>query len=281
MTFDSLLPKIFNCPECDTRLKDVVYGMLAGPPADNEVAGGCEWSDDAPTKLCPLCGWEGALGGRSWPTGIRETRIAPHESDSNGPITVEITVDTRNMTNDELFELGKRHQPARFELVHRGFEAQAIDDHYDGLEIGEARDWPLIRKDACFIFYNSETQLVEQVCTYSAQRTMHEFQYLRAGFEEWEFAETLSDFHEVVFGMKSPSLQVWVIDLDHNHEAEDDESEAFHYGSEAIKAMLAKERITEDELAREGDQYERPVYWPHWFDAGMMINFVANPFAPH
>ena len=281
MSLNSLLPKIFNCPECDSRLKEVVYGLLAGPPADNEVAGGCEWSDDAPTKLCPLCGWEGALGGRSWSTGITETRIAPHESDSDGAVTVEVVVDLRNITNDELFELGKTHLPARFELVHRGFEAQAIDDYYDGLEIGDAHSWPLIRKDACFIFYNTESQLVEQVCTFSAQRTMHEFQYLRTGFEEWEFAETLSDFHEVVFGKKNPSLQVWEIDLDHNHEAEDDESEAFHYGSKAIKAMLAEERITEDELSREGDQYERPIYWPHWFDAGMMINFVANPFAPH
>jgi hypothetical protein len=185
------------------------------------------------------------------------------------------------MTNDELFDLGKGHQPARFELVHRGFEARAIDDYYDGLEIGDAHSWPLIRKDACFIFYNTESQLVEQVCTFSAQRTMHEFQYLRAGFEEWEFAETLSDFHEVVFGKKSPSLQVWIIDLDHNHESEDDASEAFTYGSEAVTAMLAGERITEVELAREGDQYERPIYWPHWFDAGLMIKFVANPFAPN
>jgi hypothetical protein len=188
--------------------------------------------------------------------------------------------DLPTSTNEELFQIGRRNLNARLELVHRGIDPETIDEFYDQFEAGEAHSWPLIRKDACFIFFNTEGQLVEQVCTFSAQRTMHEFQYLRAGFEEWEFAETLSDFHEVVFGMKSPSLQVWLIDLDHNHEAEDDESEAFHYGSEAIKAMLAKERITEDELAREGDQYERPIYWPHWFDAGMMINFVPNPFLP-
>jgi rubredoxin len=129
MSFESLLPKLFRCPECDTQLKDVVYGLLAGPPADNEVAGGCEWSDVAPTKVCPLCGWEGALGGRSWSTGITETRIALYESESDGTITAEMTVDIRSMTDDELFDRGKTHLPARFELVHRGFEAQAIDDY--------------------------------------------------------------------------------------------------------------------------------------------------------
>lgn len=280
MSFNSLLPKIFNCPECETRLKDVVYGLLAGPPADNEVAGGCEWSDVAPTKVCPNCAWEGALGGRSWPIEFTRRSQIFDESAPNNIRHEQRDYNLSTMTDEELFELGRGNITARFELVHRGLDAQAIDDFYDGLEIGNARYWPLICKDACFIFYNSETQLVEQVCTYSAQRNMHEFQYLRAGFEEWEFAETLSDFHDVVFAMKSPSLQVWEIDLDHNHEAEDDESEAFHYGSNAIKAMLAEERITEDELSREGDKYDLPISWPHWFDPGMMINFVANPFAP-
>ena len=281
MSWDSVLPKIFRCPECDTQLKDVVYGLLAGPPADNEVAGGCEWSDVAPTKVCPKCGWEGALGGRSWPIEFTRRSQIFDESAPNNIRNEQRDYNLSTMTNEELFELGRGIITARFELVHRGLDAQAIDDFYDGLEIGNARDWPLIRKDACFIFYNSETQLVEQVCTYSAQRTMHEFQYLRAGFEEWEFAETLSDFRDVVFGLKSPSLQVWEIDLDHNHEAEDDESEAFHYGSKAIKAMLAGTPISEEDLVQEGVQCERPIYWPHWFDPGAMLNFVQNPWLQH
>ena len=278
MSLESLLPKIFRCPKCDAQLKDVVYGMLAGPPADNEVAGGCEWSDVAPTKVCPKCGWEGALGGRSWSI---EFTLRTQIFDESAPKNIrheQRDYNLSTMTDEELFELGRGIITARFELVHRGLDAEDIDAYYDLSDTGNARSFPLIRKDACFIFYNTETQLVEQVCTYSAQRTMHEFQYLRAGFAEWEFAETLSDFHEVVFGKKNPSLQVWKIDLDHNHEAEDDESEAFHYGSEAIKAMLAGTPISEEDLVQEGVQYERPIYWPHWFDPGAMLNFVQNPW---
>ena len=278
MSFNSLLPKIFNCPECETRLKDVVYGLLAGPPEDNEVAGGCEWSDVAPTKVCPKCGWEGALGGRSWPIEFTRRSQIFDESAPNNIRHEQRDYNLSTMTNEELFELGRGIITARFELVHRGLDAEDIDDFYDRSDAGNARSWPLIRKDACFIFYDSDTQLVDQVCTYSAQRTIHEFHYLRAGFEEWEFAETLSDFRAVVLGMESPALQVWVIDLDHNHEAEDDESEAFHYGSEAIKAMLAGAPISEEDLVQEGVQYERPIYWPHWFDPGAMLNYVQNPW---
>ena len=279
MSFNSLLPKMFNCPECNTRLKDVVYGLLAGPPADNEVAGGCEWSDVAPTKVCPKCGWEGGLGGRSWPIEFTRRTQVFDESAPDNVRNEQRDYNLSTMTNEELFELGRGVLTARFELLHRGLDAEDIDDFYDRSDAGNARSWPLIRKDACFIFYDSDTQLVDQVCTYSAQRTIHEFHYLRAGFEEWEFAETLSDFRAVVLGMESPALQVWVIDLDHNHEAEDDESEAFHYGSEAIKAMLAGAPISEEDLVQEGVQYERPIYWPHWFDPGAMLNYVQNPWA--
>ena len=276
MSFESLLPKLFRCPECATELYEIVYGMLAGPPKANQVAGGCEWSDEAPTKVCPKCKWEGALGGRSWPIEFtRRTQIFD-ESAPDNVRNEQRDYNLGTMTNEELFELGRGIITARFELVHRGLDAEDIDDYYDRLDDGDARSWPLIRKDACFIFYDSETQLVDQVCTYSAQRTMHEFQYLRAGFEEWEFTETLSDFQDVVFGMESPALQVWIIDLDHNHEDKDDDSEAFHYGSEAIKAMLAGSPISQEDLAQEGSQYEEPIYWPHWFDPGAMLNYLQN-----
>jgi hypothetical protein len=59
MSLDTLLPKCFRCPECGTQLHEILYGMLAEPPKANQVAGGCEWSDDAPIKLCPSCKWEG------------------------------------------------------------------------------------------------------------------------------------------------------------------------------------------------------------------------------
>ncbi len=279
MSWDSVLPKIFRCPECDTRLKDVVYGMLSGPPAENEVAGGCEWSDEAPTKLCPNCKWEGGLGGRTWPT-IGSHRVPVAEPSAEFGVRVEtIHFDLAKMTNDELFELGRRVLNARLELVHRGLEPLDIDDFYDNVDAGSARSLPLVRKDACFIFYNSETKLIEQACTYGAQRTMHEFLYLRLGMDEWQMVDTLEEFHDVVFGMKKASLQVWEVDLFEGDGDDDDDSEPATYGSAAIRAMLSGVPVSQEDLENEGDQYELPIYWPHWFNEGLMLNYVQNPWA--
>jgi hypothetical protein len=279
LSFESLLPKLFRCPECHTELHEIVYGMLAGPPKDNQVAGGCEWSDEAPTRVCPKCKWEGGLGGRTWPTKGSH-RVPLDDPSAEFGVRVEtIDFDLTTMTNDELFRLGRVTVTARLELVHRGLDAEDIDDYYDLLDDGDARSWPLIRKDACFVFYNSDTHLIEQACTYGSQRSMHEFLYLRQGMDDWQMVDTLEAFHDVVFGMKNPSLQVWEIEVyDDELTDEDADSEPFNYGSEVIKALLAGEAVTDDELAKEGDQYEKPIFWPHWFDPGAMLNFVQNPW---
>ena len=49
--------ELTHCPKCGEKLKTVVYGMLAGPPAEDEIAGGCLIEVDAPTKACAKCGW--------------------------------------------------------------------------------------------------------------------------------------------------------------------------------------------------------------------------------
>ena len=279
MSLDTLLPKIFRCPECGTQLHEILYGMLAEPPKANQVAGGCEWSDDAPTKLCPSCKWEGALGGRSWPV-IGSQQVPVEDPTAEYGMRVEtIHFDLRTASDDELFQLGRRNINARFELVHRGVDPERIDDVYDQLEPGEAHSWPLVRKNACFLFYDTETQLVEQACIYTALRSMHEFLYLRPGMDEWDIVETLDEFHGVVFGMKKPTLQVWDVELNEDDvEDEDADSEPFNYGSQALKRMLSRMPITEDELFTECDQYERPIYWPHWFNEGTMLNNVQNPW---
>jgi uncharacterized protein (UPF0212 family) len=50
--------ELTNCPKCGEKLKKLVYGMLAGPPADDEIAAGCLIEIDAPTKACPKCCWQ-------------------------------------------------------------------------------------------------------------------------------------------------------------------------------------------------------------------------------
>ena len=279
MPLDSLLPKIFRCPECDTELHEIVYGLLAEPPKSNQVVGGCDWSDDAPTKLCPKCKWEGGLGGRSWTT-TGSMQVPVDDPTAEYGMRVEtIHFDLATSTNDELYQIGRRNLNARFELVHRGIDAETIDDYYDQFEAGEAHSWPLIRKDACFVFYNSETQLIEQACTYGAQRSMHEFLYLRPGMDDWAMVDSLDEFHQVVFGLRKETLQVWDIDLyDGDLVDEDADSEPFNYGSDLIKAMLAGKRVTEDDLYKEGDQYDRHIGWPHWLDEGTMLNNVKYPW---
>jgi hypothetical protein len=279
MSFESLLPKLFRCPECATELHEIVYGMLAGPPKANQVVGGCEWSDEAPTKVCPKCKWEGALGGRSWPIEFTRRTQIYDESAPNNVRNEQHDFNLRTMTDEELFELGKSTITARFELVHRGVEAAEIDDFYDQLGM-EAISSPLIKKYAYFVFYNSETQQIDQACIYSAQRSMHEFLYLRHGMDEWQIVETLDEFHEVVFGMEKPSLVVWSLNLKESGLSRDDsDSQPFTYGSVAIKAMLAETEISQDELLEEGSYFAQPIYWPDWFDEGAMLSYVQYPWA--
>lgn len=281
MSLDSLLPKIFRCPECETQLHDIVYGLVAEPLKGNQVAGGCEWSDEAPTKLCPKCGWKGALGGRSWATKGKLQVPVEDPTAEFGMRLETFHYDLATATHDELYQIGRQVISARFELVRRGADPASIDEYYDIFDESEAHSWPLIRKDACYLFYNTETQLIEQACIYTALRSMHEFLYLRPGMDEWSIVDSMEEFRQAVFGMKKPSLQVWNIDIDEEDlDEEDADSNPFNYGSDALKAMLAGKPITEDELYREGGHYERPLYWPHWFNPGTMVNYVLDPWLP-
>jgi hypothetical protein len=190
-----------------------------------------------------------------------------------------IPFDLINSTNDELLELGMRVLEARFELFHRGVDAEAIDSYFDQFDESEAHSWPLVRKQAVLIFYNPETELIEQACIYGAQRSMHEFMYLRPGMDDWEIVDSMLDFRQVVFGMNREGVEVWHLDAeDHNLFSAEADSSPTTYGSDAIQAMLTQSPVNVDDLYKQGGRYERPIYWPHWFDPGVMVNCVLNPW---
>jgi hypothetical protein len=273
----SLLPKMYRCPLCESDLLDIVYGLIAGPLDDNQIPGGCEWSDEAPTKACVKCDWRGGLGGRSWATEFTERWQIYDETSPNNVREEERSYNLKTMSNEELFEFGRANLASRFELVHRGIDPAVIDEAMD-----EELSMPLIRKEIAFVFYNLEAETIEQVCIYSAQRTMHEFEYLMHGFDDWVSVSTLQDFHDAVFAMKRPEILVWPIALPDEMSDEDSSTIPCNYGSPAIKALIEDAWITPEDMFDfdDGGFYETPIFWPHWFDPGFMLDYTQRPWLP-
>jgi rubrerythrin len=45
-----------NCPVCGSKMKRIIYGMVASMPDDpNVVLGGCMLDGDSPDFACPKC----------------------------------------------------------------------------------------------------------------------------------------------------------------------------------------------------------------------------------
>lgn len=264
---DDFLPKILRCPVCKSGLADITYGLSAEPPGVGVVAGGCVVDPDGPTKACPECDWRGALGGRGWATEFTETR---HILDENEVNNTRIEVRHYNLVTmgiPELIDYGSTNLESRFELVRRGFDPQQVDEMFkNGLSL------PLIENAQFFVFRNSETGLIEQICLYMAHRNQHEFFYLRPGFFDWEMAATLEQFHLAVFDMKKENIAVWCEDASDDEISElDERSFPFNYGFSLVTKMLGREALSEDEMFRHADLFKRPIFWPNWFDPGIML----------
>jgi hypothetical protein len=264
---DELLPRILRCPVCNGNLNDIVYGLVTDSLADTAISGGCIVDADAPTKACVDCDWRGALGGRGWATEFTQTT---HSYDENEVNNTRIEVKHYNLVTmgiPELIEYGARNLESRFELVRRGFDPEQVDQMYkDGVSL------PLIEKGQFFVFRNKETDLIEQVCLYMAHRNQHEFFYLRPGFLDWEMAATLDQFHSAVFEMKKENIAVWCEDVANVEMSEEDESSfPFNYGFIPVTKMLDREALIEDEMFRYADLFKKPIFWPNWFDPGIML----------
>jgi hypothetical protein len=262
------LPQLSYCPNCKSKLKDILYGLIAEPVDEEKyVIGGCDISEDAPTKKCSSCDWEGGLGGRTWDTAwvIRNYKEDP--TASGGEILTEEEFDLCKLNVDELQIKGRTLIEARFELVHRGKTPEEVEELFE-----DAPSMPLIEKWEAFLFYNTETNYIERVALFSAHWRFHTFSYLADGALEWEIATTLKDFHDAVFSMKREDIEVWSIDIPEDFSDGDFMSDPSNYGSHAIRKFISKEQITADELFKEGGFFKTPIFWPHWFDPGLMLN---------
>lgn len=277
MTANSVFPKLTRCPDCRSLLKDMVYGMLAGPPGPSEIAAGCEMEPNSPAKGCEECGWRGAPGGRTWGTNFTQTVI---DSDPLNPeIDREQTFefDLLNMNNEELLEFGKFNLEARFELVHQGMDPEWVDHYYDQFDISEAASLPLFHTEVTLAYYNESTNLVEQVCYFSARTYSHQFQYLRPGMRDWDAAlASVKSFHDVVFSMKKPDITGWIINMPSELLEEDKLSSPDNYGSPVIKAMILNKEIPLDDMTKLATKLDRTVYWPYWFDPATYVTFWSR-----
>lgn len=262
-----VLPKLIKCPECGDRLKDFVYGLLAAPLDDeNLVAAGCEIDPMSPAKTCTKCGWSGAPGGRTWPV---EFEYTTEEFDEDNPGKPKITHVKHNlilMSDDDLFEFGQMNLEARYELVYRGYDPDDLDDQF----ADEGVSMPLVQRDAFLVFHNPKTGLIEQVSSFSSHRTHHDYMYLRPGSTEWRGAWSLDEFHDTAFA-QNDDTQVWYLDMPEELSDEDFMSDPSNFGSNAIKAMLEERPVSDSELSSEGDLLSTKIFWPHWFDEGLML----------
>jgi hypothetical protein len=271
-----VLPVTTSCPNCKSRsLKEIVYGLVGPNVPDDVVIGGCEYSDEAPTKACADCDWQGCLGGRSWAYQFTQRTQIYDETSPTKARVEETDYNMRTMSDDDLIELGRGKIIARFELVHRGFDPAKLDEIFD-----EDLPMPLLPKFACYVFYNVGTKKIDLACIFQAQRTMHEFFYLLPGMDDWGVVDTVADFQDLVFSMKETNTILWSLDLPENFSDEDFMAMPTNYGSPALKSFIAGESIEPDEMLKEGGFFKEKHYWPYWFDAGFMTSYVNNPFLP-
>jgi hypothetical protein len=274
---ESVFPKLTHCPDCGLPVKDMIYGMLAGPPGPNEIAAGCEMDPNSPAKGCDECGWRGAPGGRTWETSFTQTVI---DSDPVNPeIDREQTFefDLLTMNNEELLEFGKFNLEARFELVHQGLDPRWVERYYDQFDIIEAGSFPLFDTEITLAYYNELTNMVEQVCYFFARNMNHQFEYLRPGMRNWDATpSSVKSFHEVVFSMKKPDVTGWIINMPSEVSEEDNLSSPDNYGSPVIKAMILNKEISLDEMSKLATKLDRTVYWPYWFDPATYVTFWSR-----
>ena len=263
----NVLPTLTKCPECGEKLKELVYGLLIEPLDDEDVvAAGCEIDPMSPAKTCTKCGWSGAPGGRTWPV---EFEYTTEEFDEHNPGKPKITRVKKNlilMSDDDLFEFGQMNLEARYELVYRGHDPYELDDHFSF----EGSPMPLTQQDAFLVFHNFKTGLIEQVSYFSSHGRHHDYMYLRQGSTEWRGAWSLDEFHDTAFA-HNDDTQVWYLGMPEELSDEDFMSEPSNFGSSAIKAMLEERSVTDSELSRQGDLLSTKIFWPHWFNEGLML----------
>jgi hypothetical protein len=225
----------------------------------------------SPGKKCSQCEWTGAPGGRTWETEFQYTIEEFDESNPGKPKSRTETIDLALMNETELFEAAETLLQARFELVFRGFDPDQIDDQFaaDGISM------PLRQKDAFLVFHNFKTQQVEQVSFFSSHRTWHDFLCITQESKDWMGAFSLDEFHEAAFA-RSDDTRVWYVDMPEEYSDEDFMSEPANFGVDAVKALLAEKPMSESDLKRQGYLLDTKIYWPHWFDEGLMLRRVQR-----
>jgi hypothetical protein len=259
---------LYRCPECGSELKTLVYGLIDGPVGRDEIAAGCSLEPNSPSKACSQCDWRGGNGGRTWGTQLSEIWEELDEDSPNRTKTTTHIFDLEKMTDDELIECGESRLEPRYELVFRGYSPENVDEIFDH---EMALSLPLIQKQELFIFYNSKTQLIELAAHFQAQTTDHAYLYLMPGMADWSGVYTVKQFHEVQFAMKKDDMQVWTVDLK-IQEFEDEPSEPDTYGFPLLKKMIAEHKVSIQDLEKTAWQFKRNIYWPHWFDPGIMLS---------
>lgn len=256
MESESVLPKLFRCPKCNSDLLEIVYGM----PGE-------------PTKACSKCDWRGAHSGRTWVTEWVQTTQTWDESAPNNSRIEKRTIDLKTMSEAELWEFAEGNLQARYELVHRGIDPFDIDENLEAKGIS----LPLIRKEEFFFFYNTDTRFIEQVCLFVAQGQEHDFFVVRSGMDDWDKAWTLEEFHLTVFSMKKDGIEVWCSEMPTDDITDEEWDQIpFSYGSPLVKKMLANEKLDESQMFEYAGRFQTRIFWPHWFDPGLMLSYLDS-----
>lgn len=264
---NDVLPKLIKCPECGDRVKDLIYGLIFEELDEKvAIAAGCELEPMSPAKTCSNCGWSGAPGGRTWPVEFEYTTEEFDEENPGKAKVIHVKHNLIVMSDEELFEFGQMNLEARYELVFRGHDPQELDEQF----ADEGVSMPLVQREAFLVFHNLKTGLIEQVSSFLSHRRHHDYMYLRPGMPEWRGAWSLDEFHETAFA-QNDDTQVWYLAMPEELSDEDFMSDPSNFGSNAIKAMLEDRPVSNSELSREGDLLSTKIFWPYWFDEGLML----------
>lgn len=263
MDLNPVLPKLHKCPTCGAKALDILYGLQDGNPKKDTIDAGCALTPDSPTKGCEKCGWRGAFGGRTWETKFVETWEDEDETDPHQTIVSTHTFDLLEMSDEELLDYGSRSLEARYELVHRGFEPEKVDEAFS-----DAVPMPLIRKDDFTFFWNTKTGYIEQVSYFWAHWCDHTFMFIRPGMSEWGGASNLEEFHREAFKFKAPDVEVWSTGWPDEFSDDDAMSDPANFGSDFIKSLLSHEALERSDFEKSAERIDPAKYWPDWFEPG-------------
>ena len=255
-----------NCPDCKSKLKPVVYGLVPESVAKNDdvIIGGCLVDGNEPHFGCSNCGYQGFPGGRTYKTKHSKPKYKFGTENTDNPEVIQVIFDVVEATEEQLWGWAEGLWEARLELLHRGVPKDVIEQH--GLEVENWDAMPFDETELGIIQYDPASKKIIGIGIFYAHGNTQSYTYRLPGMNRWGSCFTMGDFHHVQGNFpREANLQTWQLML------RDGQSEDAFWGEDTdldhplVKAMLDSREVSIEMLEGLSPQFERFFIWPAWF----------------